>query len=128
MSIDLKHRTKSFALNVVCLCADLPRVPETRHIIDQLQRCATKFSVLVVKFQIFQMPNEATIGKIGNRKLLLLHHRGNDRDEFGTSTRLAGGGEVASHHATKFAADRKTQPGAAIFPGGGRVRLLKGLK
>ena len=37
----LKMRTKIFALNVVCFCADLPRSVETSHVRSQLQRCAT---------------------------------------------------------------------------------------
>ena len=41
MSKELKNRTKTFALDVVCLCADLPKVSETRHVIDQLQRCSS---------------------------------------------------------------------------------------
>jgi len=41
VSSELKNRTRSFALEVVCLCADLPRISETRHVIGQLQRCST---------------------------------------------------------------------------------------
>jgi four helix bundle protein len=38
---NLKARTKTFALDVVCLCAGIPRVAETSHVRGQLQRCAT---------------------------------------------------------------------------------------
>lgn len=41
MSQELKNRTKAFALDVVCFCAGLPRRPETRHVLGQLQRAAT---------------------------------------------------------------------------------------
>ena len=38
---NLKARTKTFALDVVCFCADLPRTPEIGHVRGQLQRAAT---------------------------------------------------------------------------------------
>jgi len=41
MSAQLKARTKAFALDVVCVCADLPSSPEIGHIRKQLQRSAT---------------------------------------------------------------------------------------
>jgi len=41
MSAQLETRTKTFALDAVCFCADLPRVPEVGHIRSQLQRCST---------------------------------------------------------------------------------------
>ena len=41
MSVQLKARTKEFALDVVCLCAELPTVPEIGHVRGQLQRTAT---------------------------------------------------------------------------------------
>ena len=41
MSAELKARTKVFALDVVCLCAELPMAPEIGHIRGQLQRSAT---------------------------------------------------------------------------------------
>jgi four helix bundle protein len=40
-SNQLKARTKTFALDVVCFCADLPRVAEIGHIRGQLQRSST---------------------------------------------------------------------------------------
>jgi four helix bundle protein len=41
MSAELKFRTKEFALDVVCLCAELPSATEIGHIRSQLQRSAT---------------------------------------------------------------------------------------
>ena len=41
MSVQLENRTRAFALDAVCFCADLPRVPEIGHIRSQLQRCST---------------------------------------------------------------------------------------
>lgn len=41
MSAQLETRTKTFALDAVRFCADLPRVPEVGHIRSQLQRCST---------------------------------------------------------------------------------------
>ena len=41
MSAQLETRTKTFALDAVCFCADLPRVPEIGHNRGQLQRCST---------------------------------------------------------------------------------------
>ncbi|MDQ6911624.1 MAG: four helix bundle protein [Verrucomicrobiota bacterium] len=38
MSEELKQRTKRFALDVISLCADVPQVAETRHVISQLIR------------------------------------------------------------------------------------------
>ena len=38
---NLKARTKAFALDVVCFCAQLPRTPEIGHVRGQLQRSAT---------------------------------------------------------------------------------------
>lgn len=40
MSAQLKARTKAFALDVVCFCADLPHAPEIGHVRGQLQRCS----------------------------------------------------------------------------------------
>jgi len=34
----LKNRTKQFALDIACLCADIPRVSETSNARNQLQR------------------------------------------------------------------------------------------
>src|SRR5690349_7539461 len=41
MSVELKARTKMFALDVLCLCVALPSRPEIVLIRGQLQRCAT---------------------------------------------------------------------------------------
>ena len=41
MSAQLEARTKTFALDVVCFCADLPPIPEIGHIRGQLQRSST---------------------------------------------------------------------------------------
>jgi len=41
MSAQLEARTKTFALDVVCFCADLPHAPEIGHIRGQLQRSST---------------------------------------------------------------------------------------
>jgi four helix bundle protein len=41
MSAELKARTKVFALDVVCLCAELPITPEIGQVRGQLQRSAT---------------------------------------------------------------------------------------
>ena len=38
---ELKIRTKKFALDVACLCADIPRVTETSNPRSQLQRCSS---------------------------------------------------------------------------------------
>jgi four helix bundle protein len=44
MSAELKARTKVFALDVVCLCAEVPMAPEIGHIRGQLQRSATSIA------------------------------------------------------------------------------------
>ena len=41
MSEELKRRTKQFALDVISLCADLPRELETRHAIGQVIRSSS---------------------------------------------------------------------------------------
>ena len=38
---EMKVRTKQFALDVACLCADIPRVTETTNARGQLQRCSS---------------------------------------------------------------------------------------
>ena len=38
---DMVERTRSFALRVFKLCSSLPNTPESRHMRDQLFRCAT---------------------------------------------------------------------------------------
>ena len=38
---EMKVRTKKFALDVACLCADIPRVAETTNARGQLQRCSS---------------------------------------------------------------------------------------
>ena len=40
-SNQLKARMKTFALNVVCFCADLPNVPQIGHVRGQLQRSSS---------------------------------------------------------------------------------------
>ena len=38
---DMVERTRAFALRVYKLCSSLPNAPESRHMRDQLFRCAT---------------------------------------------------------------------------------------
>ena len=41
MSQGLKDRTKKFAIDVACLCADIPNAQETNNARGQLQRCSS---------------------------------------------------------------------------------------
>jgi len=41
MSEELKARTKKFALDVISMCADMPRVLETNHAIGQVVRSSS---------------------------------------------------------------------------------------
>lgn len=41
MSQELKNRTKNFAIDVACLCADIPKAPETTNARGQLQRSSS---------------------------------------------------------------------------------------
>ena len=41
MSTELQQRTRVFALDVICLCADLPHVLETRNAIGQVIRSSS---------------------------------------------------------------------------------------
>ncbi len=41
MSTELQQRTRTFALDAICLCADLPHVLETRNAIGQVIRSSS---------------------------------------------------------------------------------------
>jgi four helix bundle protein len=41
MSAELKQRTKRFALEAFCFCADFRRIDGVHHIVDQLRRSST---------------------------------------------------------------------------------------